>query len=222
MTSTVPSWKTCAIFAAAMLAGSIGADEASAAVPAERATTRRSTAEGNLTDDDRLRFRELGLARPHSAVVIVRHIPRSAGVGQQARLESLARAPEGLAPSGACDELLGQGEANALCRGHVRGPFGNVAARMPIAATLQAGASGTLRLTLTNSRALEVRSLASWSSVVAPEHVVLAYELVPRPDGWLVQVRVGVEMSDHEDSAKAISDCMLKLESWLTRELIKA
>jgi hypothetical protein len=57
--------------------------------------------------------------------------------------------------------------------------------------------------------------------VVAPQHVVLTYDLVPCPAGWQVQARVGVEMSAHEASAKAISDKMLEVESWLTRELTR-
>jgi hypothetical protein len=182
---------------------------------------RRSTAERTLTAEDRNRIGELGLQKLSSAAVIVRKIPRSEGPRQLARLEALARAPEGFAPSGACDEMVGQGEASALCSGHVSGPMGNVPVRMPVAAKLKHGADGSLHLSLSNPRPLEAKPLFSWSSVVSPEHLQVSYELFPDPDGWLVYVRVGVEMSSHESSATTISDAMLRLEAWLTRELAR-
>ena len=51
--------------------------------------------------------------------------------------------------------------------------------------------------------------------------IQVAIELFPTDDGWLEYTRVGVEMSAHEGSAKTISDAMLKLEGWMSRELGK-
>jgi hypothetical protein len=200
----------------------VTANEAQAAVPpalAQGGFIRRSTAEGTLTAEDRRRFRELGLGKPQSAAVIIRKIAKSEGARQLARLQALTHAPEGFAPSGACDEIVPQGEAHALCTGHASGPFGNVAVRMPVAARLSQGTDGGLHLGLHNPKALEAKGIFSWSTVVEAEHLQVAYDLLPDGDGWLVYVRVGVEMSAHEDSAKEISDSMLRLESWLTRQL---
>lgn len=202
-----------------------GANEARAAVPGgldHGGFIRRSTAEGTLTAEDRRRFRELGLGSPQSAAVIIRKIARSDGPQQLARLQALTHAPVGFAPSGACDEIVPQGEARALCTGHASGPFGNVAVRMPVAARLGQSADGGLHLALHNPKPLEAKGLFSWSTVVAAEHLQVAYDLLPDGDGWLVYVRVGVEMSAHEDSAKEISDAMLRLEAWLTRQLAQA
>lgn len=182
---------------------------------------RRSTADGTLTAEDRRRFRELGLASPQSAAVVIRKMARSDGPGQLARLLALTHAPAGFAPSGACDEMVPQGEAHALCTGHASGPFGNVALRMPVAARLVRSADGGLHLSLDNPKALEAKGPFSWSTLVAPGHLQVAYDLIPDGDDWLVYVRVGVEMNAHQDSAKEISDAMLRLEAWLTRELAR-
>jgi hypothetical protein len=58
--------------------------------------------------------------------------------------------------------------------------------------------------------------------VVDPDHLKVVYEMYPTDDGWLVYTRVGVDMSAHASSAKTISDALLKLEAWLTRELARA
>jgi hypothetical protein len=200
------------------------ANEARAALPPalERGGfIRRSTAEGTLTPEDRRRFRELGLGSPQSAAVIIRKLAKSEGPRQLARLQALTHAPAGFAPSGACDEIVAQGEARALCTGHASGPFGNVAVRMPVAARLGQSADGGLHLALHNPKPLEAKGLFSWCTVVPAGHLQVAYDLLPDGDGWLVYVRVGVEMSAHEDSAKEISDAMLRLEAWLTRELAR-
>ncbi len=200
-----------------------GVDVARAAEPpASGSFIRRSTAEKTFTAEDRARLGELGLTKPSSAAVIHRRIPRSEGPRQLARLEALAHSPEGFAPSGACDEMIGQGEASALCSGHVAGPMGNVPVRMPVATRLRHGSDGSVHLSLFNPRPLEAKALFSWSTVVSPEHLQVSYELFPDPDGWLVYVRIGVEMSAHEGSAKTISDAMLKLEAWLTHELARS
>jgi hypothetical protein len=201
-----------------------GANEAQAALPPaleQGGFVRRSTADHTLTSEDRRRFRELGLANPQSAAVIIRKLARSEGPRQLARLQALTHAPEGFAPSGACDEIVAQGEAHALCTGHASGPFGNVAVRMPVAARLVQSADGGLHLALHNPKALEAKGLFSWSTVVRAEHLQVAYDLLPDGDDWLVYVRVGVEMSAHEDSAKEISDAMLRLEAWLTGQLAR-
>ena len=202
-----------------------GLREARAAIPPaleQGGFVRRSTVEGTLTAEDRRRFRELGLANPQSAAVIIRKIAKSDGSRQLAVLQALTHAPEGFAPSGACDEMVPQGEAHALCTGHASGPFGNVAVRMPVAARLVKSADGGLHLALHNPKALEAKGLFSWSTVVNAEHLQMAYDLIPDGDGWLVYVRVGVEMSAHEDCAKEISDAMLRLEGWLTRQLAQS
>jgi hypothetical protein len=199
-----------------------GEHRARAAVPAALENggfIRRSTTEGTLTADDRRRLRELGLESPQSAAVVIRKIAKTDGARQLARLAALAHAPEGFAPSGACDEIVPQGEAHALCTGHASGPFGNVAVRMPVAAQLVQSADGGLHLALHNPKALEARGLLSWSTVVRAGHLQVAYDLVPAGDGWLVYARVGVEMSAHEDSANEIAGAMLRLEAWLTRQL---
>ena len=200
-----------------------GVDDARAAeAPASGTFTRRSTAEKTFTAEDRARLGELGLTKPSSAAVILRRIPRSEGPRQLARLEALARSPEGFAPSGACDEMVGQGEASALCSGHVAGPMGDVPVRMPVATRLRHDSDGSVHLSLSNPRPLEAKPLFSWSSVVSPERLQVSYELFPDPEGWLVYARIGVEMSAHEGSAKTISDAMLKLEAWLTHELARS
>jgi len=57
------------------------------------------------------------------------------------------------------------------------------------------------------------------STVVAPRHMLLAYDLVPAGDAWRVEARVGVEMLAHEDAACDVSASMLEVESWLSREI---
>ncbi len=201
-----------------------GASDASAAVPPgleQGGCVRRSTAAGTLTPEDRRRFRELGLANPQAAAIVIRKIARTEGARQLARLQALTHAPEGFGPSGACDEIVPEGEAHALCTGHASGPFGDVAVRMPVAARLVESADGGLHLALHNPKPLEAKGLFSWSTVVNAEHLQVAYDLLPDGDGWLVYARVGVEMSAHEDSAKELSDAMLRLEAWLTRELAR-
>jgi hypothetical protein len=197
-------------------------NDAQAAVPpalAQGGFIRRSSAEGTLTAEDRRRFRELGLGKPQSAAIIIRKLAKTDGTRQLARLQALTHAPEGFAPSGACDEIVPQGEAHALCTGHASGPFGSVAVRMPVAVRLVQGADGALHLGLHNPKALEAKGVFSWSTVVEAEHLQVAYDLLPDGNDWLVYVRVGVEMSAHEDSAKELADAMLRLEAWLTRQL---
>ena len=194
------------------------ADTAAAASSVPTETARRAT--GALTADDRVKLARLGVANPTSAVVVVRHLARSANGGELARLRSLASAPAQLAPSGACDQILPRGEGQGYCAGHVSTAVGSAPARMPIAASVVEGGPDTLQLVVRNSGPLEVKPLFSWSTVVAPSRLVVAYELAPEPDGWRVTTRVGVEMLAHADSAKQITDTLLKLDAWLTRDLM--
>ena len=180
---------------------------------------RRSTSDHSLTSEDRQRLSELGLAKPQWAAVITRKIGRS-DARQLARLRALTHAPELFGPSGACDEIASRGDAQALCMGHATGPFGVVAVRMPVATQLEHTPDGALRLELHNPTALEAKAVFSWTTLVAPGHLRIAYELLPDGDGWLVYVRAGVEMSAHASSAKEIGDALLKLEAWLSQELV--
>lgn len=204
------------------LATTTSASAAYAAVdgPAVK-VAERSTRAGTLTVEDRRDLRELGLMRPHAAVIVVRKLPRSSDGRERMKLRALAHAPQGFAGSGACDELIAEGEARAACRGHGGGPFGNVALRMLIETTLTEGPEGSLHLVIRNRSPLEAKGLFSWSSLVAADHLVLTYDLVPNADSseWRVYTRIGVEMSSHEDSANTISETMLKVDAWLTRSL---
>lgn len=199
-----------------------GATVASAAEHTERqppALVRRSTTDHSLTSEDRQHLAEIGLAKPQWAAVITRKIGRS-DARQLARLQALTRAPELFAPSGACDEIASRGDAQALCMGHATGPLGAVEVRMPVATQLEHTPDGALHFALHNPTALEAKAVFSWTTLVAPGHLRVAYELLPDQDGWLVYVRAGVEMSAHAASAKDIGDALLKLEAWLSHELV--
>lgn len=181
----------------------------------------RSTADNSLTQDDRFRIRMLGLKKTHSAAVVLRKIPRTDVSRQSARLKAFAKSLETLAPSGACDAIVSAGDSHALCTGHVDGPLGKVPVRMPVASKIETSENGTLKLVISNYAPMEAKPFLGWSEVVASGGLKVAIELFPTEDGWLEYTRVGVEMSAHEGSAKTISDAMLKLEGWLTRELAK-
>jgi hypothetical protein len=195
-----------------------------AAVPqlARGATVRRSSLEGNLTQDDKQRLRALGLGTMHSAAVVLHRIPKTDAARQLARLKKLSQRVDGFAPSGACDGITSDGEGTGLCTGSVDGPLGRIPVRMPVAAKLTEGGDGSIHLLIHNLRPMEAKPLFSWSPVVAPDHLKVMVDLYPTDDGWLVYTRVGVEMSEHESSAKTISDALLKLDSWLSRELARA
>jgi hypothetical protein len=49
-----------------------------------------------------------------------------------------------------------------------------------------------------------------------------ADDLYPAADGWLVHVRIGVEMSRHEASSARIASSLLRLEAWLTHDLARS
>jgi hypothetical protein len=181
---------------------------------------RRQLANNTLTQDDRMRLNALGLGTLHSAAVSIHKIPKR-DVEQIARLRSLARAVGGFAPSEACDGIVTEGNGTGLCTGSVEGPFGKVPVRMPVSAKLQESSDGRVLLTISNDRPMEAKPLFGWSEIVAPGHLKVVYEMFPADGGWLIYTRVGVEMSAHKSSAKTISDAMLKLESWLTRELAR-
>lgn len=182
----------------------------------------RSTADNSLTQDDRFRLRMLGLKKTHSAAVVLRKIPKTDAAQQSARLKAFAKSLDKLAPSGACDAIVSAGDSHALCTGHVDGPLGKVPVRMPVASKIETGENGSLKLVISNYAPMEAKPFLGWSEVVGTGGLKVAIELFPTEDGWLEYTRVGVEMSAHEGSAKTISDAMLKLEGWLTRELAKA
>jgi hypothetical protein len=184
------------------------------------ASIRRQSTNNTLTQDDRARLRGLGLGNLHASAVSLHKIPRRAG--QMARLHALVHAVGGFSPSEACDGIVTEGDGTGLCLGSVDGPFGKVHVRMPVAAKLTENADGTLHLVISNHRPMEAQPLFGWSEIVAPGHLKVVYDMFPTDDGWLVYARVGVEMSAHEGSARTISDALLKLESWLTRELSRA
>ena len=186
------------------------------------ATVMRTSAENTLTPEDRFRIRALGLPHTHAAAVVLHKIRRADGGRQLLRLHELVLSLDKFAPSDACDAIVATSASKGLCTGHVDGPIGNVPVRMPVSATLTEAEGGALHLVMTNHLAMEAKALFGWSQVVAPNHLKVAYDMFPTDDGWLVYVRVGVEMSNHEGSVKTISDALMKLESWLTRELAKS
>jgi hypothetical protein len=93
---------------------------------------------------------------------------------------------------------------------------------MPVVASFTKTPSGVYRLVITNRRPMEAKALFAWTSVVDPQKLKVVVELYPQEEGWLVYTRVAVDMSSHEGSARTISDALLKLESWLTRDLSRA
>jgi hypothetical protein len=196
-----------------------GPDAAAIGRLSEGGTVKRSSDDKTLTLDDRRRLSALGLPSPNAAAVVLHKIPRTDGARQLARLELLSRSLDALAPSDACDQLVATGVSKGMCSGHVDGPFGKVAVRMPVSARLTRTADNVLHLVFTNPEPLEAKAPFGWSEVVAPNHLKLAYDLYPTDDGWLVHARVGVEMSAHESSAQTIAEALLRLESWLTRDL---
>jgi hypothetical protein len=199
-----------------------GANAAALDKLAQGGTVKRTSADNTLTPEDRSRVRALGLPHTHSSAVVLHKIKRTDGPRQLARLQALVRSLDKFAPADACDGIVSTGDSKGMCTSHVDGPLGKVAVRMPVAAKLTEGRGGALQLVLTNPSPMEAKPFLGWSEVVAPNHLKVAYEMFPTDDGWLVYVRVGVEMSNHEGSAKTISDALLKLESWLTKELAKS
>jgi hypothetical protein len=180
---------------------------------------RRQSTNDTLTQDDRDRLQGLGLGKLHASAVSLHRIPKRPG--QMARLHALVHAVGGFSPSEACDGIVTEGDGTGLCVGSVDGPLGKVHVRMPVAARLTERADGSIRLVISNHRPMEAKPLFGWSEIVAPGHLKVVYDMFPTDDGWLVYARVGVEMSAHASSARTISDALLKLESWLTRELAR-
>jgi hypothetical protein len=184
------------------------------------AEVRRSSLDGTLNADDRNRLHGLGLQRPDVSVVSLHFIPRTNAERQLGRLRELAQRIEGFAPSGACDRLTGDGIGTGLCAGSVDGPLGKVPVRMPVGIVLRQE-PGSLRLSVENTRALEAKTLFSWSSIVDPHHLKVLVDLYPTDAGWFVYTRVGVAMRAHASSARTLSDALLKLDGWLCRELAR-
>ncbi len=196
--------------------------ETPANLVATGASVKRTSLDGTLTADDRGRLRALGLGKMHSAAVVLHHIPKTDAARQISRLRMLAHRVDGFDPSGACDRITAEGDGTGLCTGSVDGPLGRIPVRMPVAARLTESGDGSVHLLISNVRPMEAKPLFAWSPVVAPGHLKVAIDLYPTDDGWLVYTRVGVEMSDHESSAKTISDALLKLDAWLSRDLSRA
>lgn len=164
-------------------------------------------------------MRAIGISEVDSGVVVLRKIGNVDEAQIEQRLRTLTKSVDGFAPSGACDAITSEGEGAGLCTGSVDGPLGRVPVRMPVVASYTRTPSGVFRLTITNRRAMEAKPLFAWTSVVDPQKLKVVYELYPQEEGWLVYTRVAVDMNSHEGSAKTISDALLKLESWLTRDL---
>jgi hypothetical protein len=181
---------------------------------------RRSSADGTLSAEDQARIRAMGL-RSDAAVVVLRRIPKNNAARQLARLRVLAHHVDGFTPSGACAQVRSEGDGVGLCLGSVDGPFGKIPARVPVSATLTETQQGAVRLAIHNHRALEVKPLFTWSSIVPTDRLKFAYELYPAGDAWLEYSIVAVEMSDHKGSASKISDALLKIDTWLTKDLAR-
>jgi hypothetical protein len=124
-------------------------------------------------------------------------------------------------PSGACDAIVSEGDYRALCLGTVDGPLGRVPVRMPVAAKVTEDGRGGVRLAIHNHRDMEIKPLFTWSSVVPAGRLNVVYDLTPAGDAWLVRTHISVEMTSHKGSSQRITDAMIKLETWLTRELAR-
>jgi hypothetical protein len=199
-----------------------GANAAALPQLARGQSVRRSSLDGTLNADDRSRLGALGLGKMHSAAVVLHRIPKTDQARQVARLKKLVRSVDGFAPSGACDGITSEGEGTGLCTGSVDGPLGKIPVRMPVAAKLTESDGGAMHLAISNMRPMEAKPLFSWSPVVEPGHLKVVVDFYPEGDAWLVYTRVAVEMSEHESSAKTISDALLKLDAWLSRDLAKS
>jgi hypothetical protein len=182
----------------------------------------RSTSAGNLTNDDRAKMRAIGIAKVDSGVVVLRKIGKVDEARITNRIRTLVKSVDGFAPSGACDGITAEGEGIGLCTGSVEGPIGRIPVRMPVAAAFSKMPNGGLRVVIRNRQHMEAKAVFAWTQVVDPDHLKVVYEMYPTDDGWLVYTRVGVDMSSHASSAKTISDALLKLDAWLTRELARA
>lgn len=206
-------WAFAGVLGALFFSLSAAADDA-------RPVVRASYA-GTLTNQDRASMRAIGISDVDSGVVVIRKIGAVDEARIERRLRALAKSLEGFAPSGACDAITSEGEGAGLCTGSADGPLGRVPVRMPVAASFTKTPDGKLRFVITNRRPMEAKALFAWTSIVDPQKLKVVYELHPQEDGWLVYTRVAVDMNSHEGSAKTISDAMLKLESWLTRDLAR-
>lgn len=195
------------------LAGSASADEARPVVRASYTNT--------LTPQDRASMRAIGISDVDAGVVVIRKLGNLDETRITQRLEKLSRSVDGFAPSGACDAITSEGNNAGVCMGSTDGPLGRVPVRMPVVASFTKAQNGVLRLVITNHRPMEAKALFAWTSVVDPQKLKVVYELHPQGDGWLVYARVAVDMNSHEGSAKTISDALLKLESWLSRDLVR-
>jgi hypothetical protein len=185
-------------------------------------TVRRASLDGTMSAEDWSRMRGLGVEHAHSAAVALHFIPRTEPSRQLARLESLAHAIVGFAPSGLCDRLVAEGDGRGLCTSNVEGPLGKVDVRLPVAAQLSRDEGGAIHLVMRNMRPVEAKGVLGWSPFVATNHLVTAVDLYPTQAGWFVFTRIALEMSEHESSAKTLSDALLRLDAWLCQSLAQA
>jgi hypothetical protein len=191
-----------------------------AAMPALVAgrAVRRSIADRTFTDEDRAALGAMGFKAVHAGVVVLHKIPKR-DAQQVERVKSLVHQLGGFMPANACDAITSEGPGRATCSGSTSGPIGKVSVRMPVQATFGGDARGGVHVAITNPRAMEVKPLFSWSSIVAPEHLKLAIDMYPVDDGWLVYTRIGVNMREHAESAKTITDTLEKIDAWLMKDL---
>lgn len=182
---------------------------------------KRSSLDGTLRTEDRERVRALGLDRVDAGTVVLRFVPKLDPSKQLARLRMLARYVQGFAPSGLCDALTPEGESKGLCTGTTDGPLGKALVRLPFATELHEDDAGAAHFSLRNTRALEAKAFLSWTRLVAPNRLRFAVDLYPADGGWYVYTRIGVEMSSHASAAKTLTEQILKLDAWLSRELVR-
>lgn len=189
--------------------------------PSSYTVARRSTMDHNLTSADQANIRELGIGQPHAGAVVIRKISKNEG-RQMERLQELATGLDGFLPAGLCDRIVAQGAGRALCMATTEGPLGSLPARLPMEARFERREGGATRLVLRNARSLEVKFLFSWMEIVKPNNIQVAFDLLPQPDGYLLYTRVGVILSKREDTAEKLCTLLLKLDTWLAKDLAQS
>ena len=121
----------CAAEESALARTPFSAKENAAALPElmHGKTVRRSVADGSATAQDRASLHGLGAQSLHAGVVLMHKIPKR-NEAQLKRLRALVSAVDGFAPSGACDEIVREGNGSGLCAGTADGPLGKVKVRI--------------------------------------------------------------------------------------------
>jgi len=196
-----------------------GKDNASTLTELARGkTVKRSLADGSATPQDQNNLHALEAQSLHAGVVLMHKIPKR-NDAQAKKMQHLAQAVDGFAPSGACDAIVREGNGTGMCAGTADGPVGKVPVRMPFATRLSDGAGGSLHLAIWNPRPMEAKSLFSWTPLVSPDHLKMQVDMYPVTDGWLVYTRIAVNMREHHCSAKQIAAALEKLDRWLVSDL---